>query len=113
MSTAVVALLATSRLVLGVGASYIVAGMLTGGYALATKIVDAIMAGATAAAIAGLLLTSGLGPAWSRPSAGPSATSAARRPSPDPVMMRRRWVVTCARRRPRQPTPDLQKRKQR
>ena len=65
--TAVVALLATVGLAVGVTASFIVAGMLTGGtagsYALATKIVDAIMAGATAAAIAGLLLTGGLGTA--------------------------------------------------
>lgn len=59
--------LALTGLVLGVSSTFIVAALIGGGtigsYQLATKIVDAVMAGATAAAIAGLLMTAGLGTA--------------------------------------------------
>ncbi|MEE1621665.1 hypothetical protein ACQ3I4_08975 [Zafaria sp. Z1313] len=54
-------------LVVGTASTFIVAGLIgagtAGSYALATKIVDAIMVGASAAAIAALLLTAGLGTA--------------------------------------------------
>lgn len=66
-STGIATSLAVAGLVLGAGATYIVAGLITAGgagsYGLATKIVDAVMAGATAAALVGLLLTAGLGTA--------------------------------------------------
>jgi len=62
---AVVAAVALLGLALGTSASYIVAAMLGGGtvgsFALASKIVDAIMAGATVATIVGLLMGGGLG----------------------------------------------------
>jgi hypothetical protein len=57
--------LAVFGLVFGVAATSVVAGLIGGGIvgsvALATKIVDAIIAGSTVAAIAGLLLAGGLG----------------------------------------------------
>lgn len=63
----IAAAIAAVGIVLGTASTFIVAGLIGGGtagsYALAVKIVDAVMVGASAAAIVGLLLTAGLGTA--------------------------------------------------
>ncbi len=56
---------AAAGLALGVATTFILAGLIPAGvggeFALATKIIDAIIAGSTVAAIVGLLLGGGLG----------------------------------------------------